>query len=190
VAISLIANFTNVVPVPGSDVPKGIGEIRSYVIGSPNSPTDVHLTGSTGVQFGIRDGAVYYFCTPQSFFREQNPSRVPQYAGTAVLSSNQVLALASNTLQHLTKARTPLPPAKVRVKCGGFFQGKSIPFYQIEWPKITQTSHVNAADIEIDARTGRIVFLHLLDTAFFDAAFSQRIMERVSSPEPVPRTQP
>src|SRR2546421_392851 len=107
IALSLIGNFTNVIVMPDRDIPKAIDEIRHYIIGSPNSPTDVHLTGPTGVQFGIRDGAVYYYCTPQSFFREQDPARVARYTGTASFTSNEVLAFASSKLQRLTRAGRP-----------------------------------------------------------------------------------
>jgi hypothetical protein len=67
-----------------------------------------------------------------------------------------------------------------------------MPFFQVEWPAITPGSHVHGADVEIDGRTGRVVFLDLLDDAFFDPGASEQIIRLVTEPklEDKPRTTP
>jgi hypothetical protein len=190
IGLSIIADFTNAVPIADKDVPRTPSDLQMYVVGSPNSPTDLHMTTRSGVQFGIRDGAVYYFCTQDSFFHEQNPHNLARYAGTSKMTSNQALQACSNILQRLTKRNVSLSEGVPRIHEGGVFQGKPIPFFLVEWPKISLLSHVNAADIEVDGRTGRLVFLHLLDNAFFDYAVGERIRGQVDRPKPTAKPAP
>jgi hypothetical protein len=192
IGFGLITNFCTLLPANDVYAPKSSTELRDCVIGSPNSPVDLHVAVPRGASFGIRDGAVYYFSTPESFFRQGDPSQLGKYAGTSVLGSDQVMLLVSNTLHRLLKTNASLANGKPKLRQGGVYKGKEIPFFQVEWPAITPGSHVNGADIEIDARTGRVVFLHLLDDAFFDQSANEQIIRLVSEPkrEDKPRTTP
>jgi hypothetical protein len=179
IGIGVVSNFCELVHIPIVYAPKSINDVQSYVVGAPSSPIDLFLTGPMGVRFGVRDGSVYYFCSPGSLSHEQDPSKLAQYTGEALLSSNQVVQVVSNTLVRLMKVKIPLSGVP-RLREEGPYHGKPMPFVYVEWPNITPRNHVNAADVEVDERSGRIVFVHLLDDVFFDYDLGERIRRQVT----------
>lgn len=183
-SFGVITNFCAALPPGSARVPAGPQELRVCAVGSPNSEVDLHVAGPGAARYGIRDGAVYYFSTEGSFFREGDPSRLSRYAGNAVFTSNQVLVLVSNTLQRLLKHSASLSSGLPRILQGGVFEGKRIPFFQVEWPHVTPRMPVDAAVVEVDARTGMIVFMHLLDDVFFDPDATSQLRKKVLEPEP------
>src|SRR5438445_363405 len=99
-------------------------DVQSYIIGTPNSPVDVQLTGRSGATFGMRDGMIYYYRSPGSLFHEQNVSRFGEYAGPARLDSNAVVQLASSALRRLRKRTDiPLPNRPSRVRQAEAYKG-------------------------------------------------------------------
>jgi len=161
---SIITNFTNVVSVRQDCVPKTPADFHRLMVGTPYSPIGVQVTITGGTTFAIRDGAVNYFESPYSVFSEQNPDQLGKYAGTSILTSNQVFLIASNTLQSLIKTKHVLTNGAPRIEQAGVFEGKRLPFFHVEWPHISDSPH--GADLEIDGRNGKIVFVHLMDDVF------------------------
>jgi len=193
IAFSIIANFTNIVEVPPWGVPTKPGDLQRCIIGRPGSGpgSAVHLilTHYKGTEFWIRDGAIYAYSSPGSFFTLQNPSLVPTFAGTTTLTSNDVVRIAEKALRRLVKNGDPLGGGPPRVQQGSEFQGRRIPFFRVTWFKALGGGR--AAEVEIDGRTGRIVCLDLWAEGFFDRAFQEEIKKRVHAPESrVPKEQP
>ena len=75
IALTIIANFTNVVHVPENAVPKDSGDIVHQVVGGPRDPTDLYLVDKKGTEFWIRNGVVFAYRSPGSYF-EQDQSRM------------------------------------------------------------------------------------------------------------------
>jgi hypothetical protein len=175
ISFGLITNFCAL--IPGSQVysPKTPAELHDCIVGSPSSPIELQVATAGGADFGIAEGAVYYFLTPGSLFRQGDPRQLDNYAGAAVLTSNQVIQIASNTLCHLLKTNASLSNGKPKLRQGGLYKGERMPFFQVEWTAITPGAHMHGADVEIDARTGKVVFLQLFDDAFFDPVASKEI---------------
>ena len=108
VAFAIIANFTNVVYVPPQAVPRSENDLGAYQIGRRYFPLDLYLKHKQGNQFWIREGAVYQYETPESYFSLQDPKLIAKYVVTAKLSSNEVFQLASITVRQLVKNGDPL----------------------------------------------------------------------------------
>jgi hypothetical protein len=188
IAFSLIANFTNVVQVPSDAVPQNPADLSKFVVGSPSSPTDLYLVHRKGTAFWISGGVVYRYRSPGSFFRLQNTALIPNYEGTSTLDSNGVVRIAATALQRLIKTKDPLlseTNGVPKVEHAGFYHGSQIPFYSIVWPRISRGPS-RGADVEIDGRTGTIVFIHLWDMAFRDPVYAAKIKDTVYTEPPKP----
>ncbi len=190
VAFSLIANFTNVVPVPSDAVPQYPADLAKCVVGSPSSPTDLYLVHKRGTEFWINGGVVYRFRSPGSFFELQDAKSIANYTGTSILESNDVVRVAATALQRLIKSKDPLlngTNGAPKIQYASYCQGARIPFYKVIWPRIRYGPE-RGADVEIDGRTGRIVFLHLWDMAFRDPMHAQKLSKLVytEAPRPAP----
>jgi hypothetical protein len=192
IGFSLVSNFANVVEMPAEVLPRRVEELREYFIGDPHSPIDLYLVHRGGTMFGIRDGAVTMFESPGSYIKLQDPSRVPEFFGEPTLSSNQVLELATKTIEKLVRTTNPIANIKPLVERPKKINGKEIPFYEISWPKPHYTPGFGYfAGLEIDARNGRITALQLHDPGFCDYEFAQAISNRVyiaDAPKTVAKT--
>jgi len=186
VAFSMVTNFTSVVPVPESDIPKSPQDLRIYRLGTVNSPVDAMVAGPTGAPYWLMGGVVQYFNSPQNYFREQSPERIGNYAGSPTLTSNQVVQVASDTLKRLAKSSS-MPNLAPRVAQAGVYKGKRVPFYRVEWPPVTRQGGTVGAEIDVDARSGKIVLVHLLDVAFLDPAAARRIRDQVYTADSSPK---
>ena len=175
--LTLTTNFCGVLQIPKDEIPTSLADIASFVVGSPNSPLDVQVTGRTGAAFGMRNGMIYYYRSPGSLLHEQNPARFQRYAGPAALTRDGVVQVASNALYRLMKTRDlripDRPPPKVRQ--AEAWKDSPMPFFEITWSRITPNGFPTAAVLEVDARTGRIVYALLLDKVFEDRDFAQKI---------------
>ncbi len=182
----MIASFTNVVPVAPFAVPTQASDLERCVIGRPGSGPGwaVHLvlTHHNGTQFWIRDGAIYGYSSPGSFFTLQDPALVPMFAGTTTLTSNDVVQLAEQTLRRLVKNGDPLRDGPPRVQYASELEGKRIPFFRVSWPH-KRLGATTAAQVEIDGRSGKIVCLDLWAEEFFDRALQEEIKRKVHAPE-------
>src|SRR5439155_16999861 len=103
IAFSLIANFTNVVPVPSDAVPQSAADLNKCIIGSPKSPTHLYLVHQKGTEFWIDDGVVYRYRSPGSFFELQDSKLITNYTGISTLESNDIVRIAGTALQRLIK---------------------------------------------------------------------------------------
>jgi hypothetical protein len=190
IAFSIVTNFTSLVEVPTDCVPRTLADIKHYGIGSPSSPIDIGLTQTNGGHFGVCDGVVSYFDSERSVFHEQDPGKLWKYSGTAILTTNEALLLASNTLQRLivtNHAARGLAATRgaPKVHQAGIYEGQHLPFFKIEWPSITEGPY--GANIEIDGRTAKVVHLVLFDDVFRDYALDAKIRRQVYTPESVPK---
>src|SRR6516164_4555875 len=115
--LTVVSSFASTIQAPRGEAPTNIGDVASYVVGTPNSPFDVQVTSRAGAAFGMRDGMIYYYRSPDSLLHERNPARFQSYAGPAVFDSNGVAQVASNTLYRLAKqkpASWPKHPSRIR----------------------------------------------------------------------------
>jgi hypothetical protein len=183
IGFSIITNFANVVHLPDNAVPKSPADLQRCLIGSPYSPIDLFLEDRQEKCFEISDGVVCRYSSPDSFFEIQDPKLIPNYTGTSLLTTNDLMGIASVTVQRLVKHGNPVTNGPPKIVYAGFYKGKRIPFFRIIWPNgnggITDT-----AVVEIDGRTGQVVFARLWDTAFRDFVFGQKIKDQVYTPEP------
>lgn len=189
IGFALVAQFTNVVDVPPWAAPQSTNDLEAFVAGDPHSPVDLFLMHKKGSYFWIRDGVVHGYETPGSYFCLQDPERITNFVGIAQLSSNQVLELATATVRRLVKSGDPLANQSPIVETASPYHGKPVPFYRFTWPS-TNAFLPYAAQIEIDARKSRVVWLKLMDRNFFDWQFAQQISNRVYTADPKPRAPP
>lgn len=183
-AFSIVATFTNAVSVPPEAVPQSVQDLASYTIGrGPFFPIDVYLRHKRGTHFIIGNGAVSYYTNPRSYFHLQDPELIPQWTGTAKLTTNEVVELATRTVRALVKSGDPLTNGGPVIRAAGYYQGRLIPFYQISWPHPIWR---DTATVEVDARDGMIVTVDLLHDCFEDQDLAERIKSQVYRPEPPP----
>jgi HEAT repeat protein len=183
VCLTLVSNFANTIQAPPGEVPTNIGDVASYVVGTPNSPFDVQVTSRAGAAFGMRDGMIYYYRSPNSLLHERNPAKFQSYAGPAVFDSNGVAQVASNTLHRLAKQKPASWPDHLRIRQAEAFKGTPMPFFEVTWPPITPGGFPVGAVMEVDARTGRVPYLLLFDSVFEDKVLAETIRKRASSHE-------
>jgi hypothetical protein len=181
-ALTLVSNFTASVHIPYESVQCRASPTARLRIGSLYSPVDVFLMYSNGTSFWIRDGAVESFESPRSYFHLQDPTRISTFTGRGLLSSNQVLDLATKTIRGLAHGNSPIEGVRPKIECG-FPEpnGDEVPFYRITWPTHKHPIFDTIAQIEVDARDGTIVFLQVLDPSFFDYTFARTMSNCVKS---------
>lgn len=185
IAFAIISNFTQVVELRQDAIPQTTNECEKVVIGSPSSPIEVCLIHKKGVRFNLVDGVVESFQTPGSFAGLQDLNSIDKFTGTPTLSSNEVIALATNTLRRLTKSGDPIANVMPNVRGPSKAEnGKPIPFYRITWPCTNLSWTDTTADMEIDAEKKQITYLYLPHPGFHDLLFAQQISNRVYKPEP------
>src|SRR5207249_3458739 len=102
-AFAIISSFTNIVEVAREHVPTSAGDLEKCNIGTLYSPVDLFLMHRSGTCFWIRDGAVQAYESPGSYFRLQDTRKVRSYTGPASLNSNQVVHVATSTIQRLVR---------------------------------------------------------------------------------------
>lgn len=181
IAFAMIADFTNVVHVPPSAVPQKPDDLVMCVIGSPSSPVELYLVHRKGTEFRIARGVVQSYRCPGSFFSLQDFTSVSNFTGTAKLTSEEAVQVASQAIQRLAKSGDPLTNGTPRIK----YASTTIPFLEVNWP--TPPGYIGsdlAASVEIDRRTGDIVSLFLLGPNFRNPAYEAEIKAKVYTPEP------
>lgn len=185
VAFAIISNFTQIVELRQDAIPRAINDCKKIVVGSPGSPIEICLIHKKGTRFNIIDGVVESFETPGSYGLSQGVGPAEKFTGTPRLSSNEVMALATNTLRRLAKSGDPIASVAPRVQGPSRAEdGKTIPFYRITWPCTNLPYLDTTADIEIDAENKQITYLWLPHPGFHDLLFAHQISDRVYKPEP------
>jgi hypothetical protein len=182
IGFAIVAGFTNVVQIQRGAVPTTAADLAKFVAGGPAPvpSTSLYLLDRRGNEFWIKDGTVYQFSSPGSYKELQNPSAISKFKGAPVLTSNQVVALATKTLQGLAKQGDPTEALRPSVRVPR--ASDQIPFYWITWPSTNRNGY--SAFIEIDARSGFVTYLHLVSRSFYDYAFALQISNRVFTPDP------
>src|SRR5438128_2155971 len=167
---SIVAAFTNVVEIPNGAVPTRVEDLRKYLVrGPPVAPSFyLHLADRRGTEFGVEHGAVVSFWSTGSYRRSSSPSLTPRLKGVQALGSNQVVELATKVVRRLAKAGDPILSARPSVRRAGD-PDDEMPFYWITWPKTNSSGRRDySAFVEVDARSGFVTYLEMLDQAFFN----------------------
>jgi len=190
IGFALVSNFTSVVTVPQSALLTDTNCLEKYVVGSLHSPVDLSLFDKKGNRFWIWSGVVQAYESADSYFLDQSLTNIAKYVGKPTLSSNQVADLALSTIERLSRNGNPIKGVVPHVELPTPTpRGGQIPFYRFTWPPRDKaqspTSH--AAQIEIDARNGHVVYLVLWDPCFFDYQFTQLMSNKVYTPDPTAR---
>jgi hypothetical protein len=178
IGFSMVTAFAHVLSIPDEDIPKGTNDLYRYIAGLP-TPTSLYLYTTNGASFEIGHGMVEMFSTRHSYFVSQNPSETPRFEGKAIITSNEVVEFASAILQGLIKRGDPLANCTTNLICAG----GEIPFYKIQWFRKGQYRD-RIADIEIDGRSKRVVYLTLWDYRFADPAYDEKIKSLVYTRDP------
>lgn len=210
IALSLVAQFAQVVKLPEGAIPRATNDLASYSIGSAASPIDTHLVDRNGNQFWIHEGVVGQYMSPGTFYFQDEAVPLDRFNGPATLSSNAVVDLATGILRRLARKPWPVTNDAVRkllphvdhargnaarrlalwwpVRIPEAEQAAKAaneperPFYLLTWHRSDLLGE--GAQIEIDARRGEVVSLLLDDPAFPNPTFAQQISNRVYKPEP------
>ena len=189
IGFSLVAEFTNIVSVPADQVPTRVEDLARCVVGDPHSPIDFGFLHRNGASFTVTDGVVDRFTAPGSFMALRDPDLDPRFFGKAIMTSSQVLELATKTVERLARITNPIGNIKAVVKTGQRMDGKEIPCYEITWPKpYYRPGFGYFAGVEIDARNGQITHLELHDPAFCNYALCEQISNRVYLPDLLPNS--
>ena len=189
-AFSIISSFTNVVYVPPEAVPQSKDDLEVCIIGRSFFPLDVYLKGRRGTQFWIANGVVEQYYSPDMYFGLQDPNRIPEFVGTAKLSSNLVFELANRTIQGLVRSGNPLTNVTPRVTVAKPYLGQPVPSYDITWPLPENPQVFSIARMGIDARYGRVVSVSLHDPGFYDMARFQQNSNQVYKAEVLKNSPP
>jgi hypothetical protein len=188
---SLVANFTNVVPVPPDLVPTRVDDVRAYEIGSGSWPVDINMASKRGGYFEIKHGVVIEYSSPTSLLHNQDPNSLERFRGTASLDSKEVLKLAEQVVRRLARRGDPIAGRLGKVdRLRDWNTGAFMPFYRVTWPNSSPDEPLSPADIEIDARNGQIVSVWLGGFTFYDLAFSWEMRKRAYIPDPLDRIKP
>jgi hypothetical protein len=173
--LAIVRNFGGVVDLPPEDLPSTVATIEHYSIGSPRSPMDVCITHRGNI-FMVSEGAVEMFECSRSLAHLQNPEQLPAFFGPSRLSANQILFLASNKVQTLERSGNLIASVVPVIKKLPDVGTNTVSFYQILWPKPEHTSGFDCfAEVEVDARTGRVASLELHDPMFRDYTVATQI---------------
>ena len=188
IAFSLITSFTNVVNVPPQGVPHSQADLTRIGLINPTTRFDLWLVQREGYEYWIRDGVLQGYASPDSFFRGQGLDVPVRLRGRPTLSSNQVVELATGILGRLGKTGNPAEKIRPTVETA---RQADLPFYLLTWPVSTNPLVSPAAEMEIDARDGRVVDIHLWAQEYYAPAFAREISNRVYKPDrPPPRKPP
>ena len=195
IAFSLIASFTNNVPIPPNAAPTSTNDLKGWVHGLPSRPLDLALFEKRGNHFWVLDGVVQGYESPNSYFSSRGRPQITNYFGTAILDSNQTLQLATAIISRLARGSNHLASIVPSVEhAWAPTNSPGSPIYHFRWPHANPAQFGSAARVEIDARRGEVLSLFLNDAAFFDYSFTQRmISNKVYVPEashPPPRPLP
>ena len=186
IAFSLVADFTNAVPVPPNEVPTCVQDLARYHVGSPFWPVDLVLIGRDGTEFDIQHGVVTFFASARSYMHSVGVGSLPRFRGAKTVGEDQAAATALRAVRLL--ARHGDPTASLRAKVRHLKEGTDgpdLPFYVVYWPD-PGPDGPSPAQVEIDARDGRITSVFLGDYAFYDIAFSVEMKRRVWLPDSLP----
>lgn len=126
---------------------------------------------TNGFEFAFLHGHVEMFRTPQCYYELQDPDLVPRFFGPVKLKETDALKVARQAIARLGYTNAALfadrlpritPPARIGTNY--------VPRYRIWWGDPTRGSPENmptSADFEIDATTGQIQMMYLLNPATF-----------------------
>ena len=113
-----------------------------------------------------------------------------KYLGPPTLSTNEVVERATHLMRKLTKTGRSVDVIAPKI---GAAWSPDVHFFEISWPITNSPFHNGLGSIEIDARTGRTVFVQLWGREFYDFAFAAEISNRVYTPytpDPLPKPPP
>lgn len=136
------------------------------------SPRSDHIGGrvvlTNGYEFSFDRGRVALYRSPHSYFSLQNPDRIPEFYGPVKINQKQAVQIAheaikklgyTDTLLHADRAGEVTEPIKI---------GKNVvPRYRFRWLKPGESSNSSpgtSIDLEVDASTGQIQMMSLLNT--------------------------
>jgi hypothetical protein len=181
--LSIVASFTNLVPIPPGEAPARVEELSDYFVGSPMWPTDLILVHRGRSSFHIQHGVVFFFVSSASYMNHGPETPVSQFDGEPALSARQATDLAEVLIRRLVRRGDPTGGLSPRVVHLRSYAGREIPFYRVEWSDPKRQDRT-IATIEIDARSGRVTSLDLADYRFWDLARSWEMKNRFYVPGP------
>jgi hypothetical protein len=155
-------------PVPH---PITISQVREFKCSPRSDLFGGRVVLTNGYEFAFVHGHVEMYRTPKCYYELQDPDLVPRFFGPVKLKEKDALKVVHQAIKKLgyvdatlyaDRAPRITPPARI---------GKNyVPRYRIWWGDPTRGSPDNpptSADFEVDATTGQIQMMYLLNPATF-----------------------
>lgn len=161
-----VADFAKKLDLPLPQ-PITIQQVREFNCSPRSDLFGGRVTLTNGHEFVFMHGRIEVYRSPQCYYELQDPDLAPKFFGPVRLTEKQALQIAREAIKKLGYSENELfadrpahitKPAKV---------GKNyVPRYRIRWNDPTRGSPDNpppSMDLEIDATTGRIHLMYLLN---------------------------
>ena len=174
---SLVASFANTVSLPMEDVPKTTNDLKRITV-VPVVPPILSMVTTNGTLFHIQHGVVCLFQERDNFLTATGLQKQHEFSGEPILTTNQVAARTLGVLKRLIKVGNPLENSTVEVTMAG----SNVPVYRIEVVNLLRRK--NIAEVQIDARSDRILCLNLFDYRFMDPDAELKIVKDVTGEDP------
>lgn len=165
-----VSDFAKKLELPVSH-PITAAHVREFKCSPRTDLSGGRVILTNGFEFAFLHGHVEMFRTPKCYYELQDPDLVPRFFGPVKLKEKDALKIAHQTIKKLGYTDASLfadrppritPPARI---------GKNyVPRYRIWWGNPTRGNPENmptSADFEIDATTGEIQMMYLLNPSTF-----------------------
>ena len=183
-ALALVLQFCDTVNVPPQWIPRGTNEITLFLPMETRRGLLIYMECASGSHFTINKGIVG-FRGPDTDFTTKDPEiRRPDLAmlaGEPRLGTNQVIALASNTVARLVRRGKPLAKPSTMNSVASY-QGRALPIYDVRWGM--KSDYAYDISVQVDARDGSIRALHVFTEDFRDFDSDAKLAALVPKPSP------
>jgi hypothetical protein len=165
-----VSDFAKKLDLPVSH-PITVAHIREFKCSPRTDLFGGRIILTNGFEFAFLHGHVEMFRTPQCYYELQDPDLVPRFFGPVKLKEEDALKIVHQAIKKLGYTDAALfanrppridPPARI---------GKNyVPRYRVWWGDPTRGSPQNmptSADFEVDATTGQIQMMYLLNPSTF-----------------------
>jgi hypothetical protein len=187
IGLVIVSNFANVVPIDEKAVPRSVADLERVAIAENyrwdrSTLFEIILIGRQGARFGITDGTVTLYRSPDCYWDWGGHGDDERYFGKAALSSEEILSLATKAVRSATPSGSPVDGVGPLLNQMGE-PSRPLPIYQVHWPSTNNFSK-RLAIVEVDARKGFVSYFRLTGRAFIDQAGLQKLRDRVYLPDP------
>jgi len=161
-----VADFAKRLELPIPQ-PVTIGHVREFKCSPRTDLVGGRIILKTGHEFAFMHGHVEMYRSPECYYEIQDPDLVPRFFGPVRLSEKQALQVAHEAIRKLGYTAASLFADRAPVVTKPAKIGKNhVPRFRIRWNDPSRGNPENpppSVDFEVDATTGRIHLLYLLN---------------------------